>query len=44
MECFEDAWQDWLESGNRHAEEDKRFYDSAIKKYSCIVGIAVKKR
>ena len=44
MECFEDAWQDWLESGNRHAEEDKRFYDSVIKKYSCIVGIAVKKR
>ena len=44
MECFEEAWNDWLESGNTYAEGDKQFYDSIIKKYSCIVGIAVKKR
>lgn len=44
MDCFEEAWKDWLESGNVHAEEDKKFYESIIKKYSSIVGIVVKKR
>lgn len=44
MECFGETWKDWIKSGHEKAEGDKKFYDSVIKKYSCIVGIAVKKR
>lgn len=44
MECFEEAWQDWIESGHEKAEGDEKFYDSIIKKYSCLVGIVVKKK
>lgn len=44
LECFEEAWKDWIESGHEYSTDSTRFYDSIIKKYTCIVGIAVKKR
>ena len=42
MECFDEAWDDWLKTGNEYAEGDKRFYESHIRPYSCLVGIYVK--
>lgn len=44
LKCFEEAWGDWLISGHECSAGDKKFYNTIIKKYTNIVGIAVKKR
>lgn len=42
MECFDAAWNDWLNTGNEYAVNDQRFFDTHIKPYSCIVGISIR--
>ena len=42
MECFDAAWNDWLNTGNEYAVDDERFFDTHIKPYSCLVGIYIK--
>ncbi|WP_448376036.1 SAM-dependent methyltransferase [Fervidobacterium sp.] len=42
MECFEEAWKDWITSGNEHASDDLRYYETIIRPYICFVGIYVK--
>lgn len=44
MDCFEDAWEDWLRSGHECSINNCKCYENIIKKYTCIIGIAVKKR
>lgn len=38
------AWQEWLETNNKHACNDQKYYESIIKPYTNFVGIAVKKK
>ncbi len=42
MECFDAAWNDWLNTGNEYAVGDQCFFDTHIKPYSCLVGIYIK--
>lgn len=42
MTCFDKAWSDWLSTENKHAVNDKRYFETIIKPYTCFVGIAVK--
>lgn len=42
MDCFGEAWADWLATGNEYALGDKGFFDTHIKPYSFLVGICVK--
>lgn len=44
LECFEIAWSEWLKMNNKYADGDRKFYDSIIKKYTNLIGIAVKKK
>lgn len=44
MENFTLAWESWLGVNNKFAIGDKAHYDSIIKKYTCFVGIVIKKR
>ena len=42
MECFELAWNEWLATENKYALDDKRFFETIIKPYTCFVGICIK--
>lgn len=42
MECFDNAWSEWLATDNEHAFGDKHYFETIIKPYTCFVGIYVK--
>lgn len=42
LDCFNEAWDDWLATGNRFALGDKSYFETIIKPYTCFVGIYVK--
>ncbi len=41
MDCFREAWDDWLESDHKFALGDRKFYETVIQPYTCFVGISV---
>lgn len=42
MECFDLAWNEWFNTQNKYAINDKQFFDTHIKPYTCFVGIYIK--
>ena len=42
MDCFSDAWNDWLATDNEYALGDRKYFEKIIKPYSCFVGIYMK--
>ena len=42
MDCFYKAWDDWLATNNKFALDDKRYFETIIKPYTCFVGIYIK--
>ena len=42
MDCFDEAWKEWLAVDNKFAQGDKRYFETVIKPYSCFVGIYVR--
>lgn len=42
MDCFDQAWGEWLSTGAEYAISDGRHYESIIKPYTCFVGMCVK--
>lgn len=44
LECFEDAWNDWLNTDSTYAKADYHYYDRIIKTYTNFIGIVVKKK
>ena len=42
MECFDSAWNEWLDTGNEYAIGDKQFFDTHIRPYTCLVGICIR--
>lgn len=42
MECFDNAWNEWLATNNEYACGDKQYFETIIKPYTCFVGIFVK--
>ena len=42
MDCFDEAWDDWLGTNNKFALGDKRHFEAIIKPYTCFVGIYIK--
>lgn len=42
MKCFEQAWNEWLASGNEFACGDKQHFETIIKPYTCFVGIYIR--
>ena len=44
MDCFDIAWQEWLDTKQEYALGDLSFFDSLIRPYTCFVGIMVKKK
>ena len=42
MACFDQAWSDWLAVDSPYAAGDRRYFDSVIRPYTCLVGIQVK--
>lgn len=43
LECVDEAWQEWFDSGHKYALSDKAAFDRGIGKYLTFVGIAVQK-
>ena len=42
MDCFSEAWGDWLATDNKFALGDRRHFEAVIKPYTCFVGIYIK--
>lgn len=42
MECFDEAWDDWFAADTEFAREDRKFFDTIIKPYTCFVGIYIR--
>ena len=42
MKCFDIAWNDWFATGHKYAMDDRKFFDTIIKPYTCIIGIYIK--
>lgn len=44
MECAEEAWKEWFDSGHQYAVRDLEFFHKGIGDYLNFVGIAVQKK
>ena len=42
MDCFSEAWNDWLATNNKFALGDRQYFESIIKPYTCFIGIYIK--
>lgn len=42
MECFGEAWDDWLATDHEFALGDRKYYETIIKPYTCFVGIDIR--
>lgn len=42
MDCFSEAWDDWLATNNKFALGDRQHFETIIKPYTCFVGIYIK--
>lgn len=42
MDCFDQAWQEWLDTGAEFAISDGKHFESIIRPYTCFVGMAVR--
>lgn len=43
MNCFEEAWKDWLETDNEFARGDASFWERIIRPYTNFVGMIVRR-
>ena len=41
MDCFSEAWDDWLAANNKFALGDKKYFEAVIKPYTCFAGIYI---
>lgn len=39
MECFREAWSEWLATSNKFACGDRLYFDTIIRPYTCFIGI-----
>ena len=42
MDCFNNAWSEWLSMDHDFARGDKKHFETIIKPYTCFVGIHIK--
>ena len=42
MDCFSKAWDEWLAVDNKFANDDRQYFETIIRPYTCFVGIYVK--
>lgn len=42
MECFGEAWNEWLAVDNEFAHSDRQHFETIIRPYTCFVGIYIK--
>lgn len=42
MDCFCEAWRDWLATEHRFALGDRQYFETVIRPYTCFVGIYIK--
>lgn len=42
MDCFEEAWGDWLASDHKYAGSDRPYLETVIRPYTCLAGICIR--
>lgn len=42
MDCFQQAWSEWLATNNEFACGDRPYFETVIKPYTCFVGIFIR--
>lgn len=43
MDCADEAWREWFESGHEYALRDKEFFERGVGKYMNFVGMAIRR-
>ena len=44
MDCFMQAWGEWLATNNEYARGDRQYFETIIRPYTCFVGIEIRLR
>lgn len=42
MDCFCEAWEEWLGTDHEFARGDRKYFETVIRPYTCFVGVYVK--
>jgi cyclopropane fatty-acyl-phospholipid synthase-like methyltransferase len=43
LDCFDEAWNDWFESGHEYGMRDKVYFDRGLDEYLSFIGIVIRK-
>ncbi len=43
LDCFDEAWNDWFESGHEYGIRDKGYFDRGLGEYLSFIGIVIRK-
>ncbi|MBP5179275.1 MAG: methyltransferase domain-containing protein [Lachnospiraceae bacterium] len=43
LDCFNEAWQDWFESGHEYGIKDRRYFDKGLGEYLSFIGFVIKR-
>ncbi len=44
LDCFNEAWQDWFESGHKYGIKDKKYFDRGLGEYLSFVGLVIRRK
>ncbi|MCR5458312.1 MAG: methyltransferase domain-containing protein [Acetatifactor sp.] len=44
LDCFEEAWEDWFESGHEYGNKDKEFLARGMDEYLSFVGLVIRRK
>ncbi len=43
LDCFDEAWNDWFESGHEYGIKDKKYFDRGMGEYLSFIGLVIKR-
>ena len=44
LDCFEEAWEDWFQSGHEYGSKDKEFFARGMDEYLSFVGLVIHRK
>lgn len=44
LDCFEEAWEDWFQSGHEYGSKDKEFFARGMDEYLSFVGLVIRRK
>ena len=44
LDCFDEAWEDWFQSGHEYGSKDKEFFARGMDEYLAFVGLVIRRK